>query len=194
MRQTLHKLQTTIDDEKSVGEMQGRACEIAAICRATFDVDAEDHISALLSSSADVAILVECSIVIHDYTPPSGTLPANLQKLLRRDCRLAHFLEPRLATLIRANRGGLDDAIASVWPSYRPRNHDQWQHLSDPNKRWVTSFTDQSGINVRVRFILICFLGTLDRWQATGPTSRPNTWSSNLPKNFWSGSYACCIA
>ena len=122
--------------------MQRRACEIAAICRATFDVDAEDHLYALLSSSADVAILVECSIVIHDYTPPPGTLPVYLQKLLRRDCRLAHFLEARLASLIRANRGGLDNAIASVWPSYRPGNRDQWQHLPDPNKRWVKSFTD----------------------------------------------------
>lgn len=142
MRQILYKLQTTIDNEKAIGELQRRACEIAAICRATFDVDAEKHLCALLSSTPDVAILVECSIVIHDYTPPSGTLPPNLQKLLRRDSRLAHFLESRLAILIRTNRGGLDTAIASVWPSYRPGDRDQWRHLPEPNARWVMSFTD----------------------------------------------------
>ncbi|KJA23151.1 hypothetical protein HYPSUDRAFT_138178 [Hypholoma sublateritium FD-334 SS-4] len=142
MRQILYKLQTIIDKEKTIGELQIRACEIAAICRATFDVDPGNHLSALLSSSSDVAILVECSIVIHDYTPPSSTLSLNLQKLLRRDCRLAHFLESRLATLIRTNRSGLDAAIASVWPTYQPGDRDQWRHLPEPNARWVMSFTN----------------------------------------------------
>ncbi|KJA23164.1 hypothetical protein HYPSUDRAFT_54564 [Hypholoma sublateritium FD-334 SS-4] len=142
MRQIVCKLQTVTDSEATIGEMQRRACEMAAICRASFDVGARDHLDALLSSAADAAILIECSIVIHDNTPhTTSDSPLGFQKLLHRDRRLAHFLELKLARQIHTNARGLDDAVASVWPSYRPGTGG-WQNLPGPNARWTTSFTD----------------------------------------------------
>jgi hypothetical protein len=86
MREILRKLQDIVDNEKSSSELQRRACEMAATCRATFNVDAGIHLRALLFSPEDVAILVECAIVIHDNTPPHlGDSFPDFQKLLRRD-------------------------------------------------------------------------------------------------------------
>ena len=83
MRQVLPKLQTITGNEGAVGELQQGVCEMDAICRVTYDVDAGDHCCALHSSSADIAILVECSIVIHDNKPrASGDAPSHLQRLL----------------------------------------------------------------------------------------------------------------
>ena len=142
MRQVLPKLQTITGNEDAVGELQQRACEMAAICRATYDVDAGDHRSALLSSSADIAVLVECGIVIHDNAPRDlKDSSSHLRRLLQRDSRLAHSLESMLARLIHDDNGGLDDAITSVWPAYRP-GAGGWQHLPKPNERWITSSTD----------------------------------------------------
>ncbi|KAF9472983.1 hypothetical protein BDN70DRAFT_997884 [Pholiota conissans] len=134
------KLQVT-DNDKARGELQRRACETAATCRATFDVDVGVHLDALLSSSEDVATLIECAIVIHDNTAPNlaDSYP-DFQLLLHRDRRLSHFLEPHLARRIHTYRSGLDTAITSVWNSYQPGNAG-WQRLSDPNSRWLASST-----------------------------------------------------
>ncbi|KAF9472985.1 hypothetical protein BDN70DRAFT_925404 [Pholiota conissans] len=134
------KLQVT-DNDEARGELQRRACETAATCRATFDVDVGVHLDALLSSSEDVATLIECAIVIHDNTAPNlaGSYP-DFQLLLHRDRRLSHFLEPHLARRIHTYGSGLDAAIASVWNSYQPGNVG-WRRLSGPNSRWVASST-----------------------------------------------------
>lgn len=142
MHQIMSKLQTVAGNEDAIGELQKRACEMAVICRATFDVDAGDHCYALLSSSADVAILVECSIVMHDNTPRAfGISSSDLQKLLHRDRRLAHSLESTLAGLIHNDDRGVHDAVTSVWPAYRP-GAEGWRHLPKPNERWMTSSTE----------------------------------------------------
>ena len=140
MREIVQKLQDTVDDDEA-SELQRRACDMAATCRATFDVDAGAHLDALLCSSADVAIAIECAIVIHDNTPPDlGHAFPDLQKLLDRDHRLSHFLESPLIKLIQEDQCGLDAAITSVWSVYRPGDG-RWQQLDGPNSRWLTSFT-----------------------------------------------------
>ncbi|KAF8962069.1 hypothetical protein BDZ97DRAFT_1759482 [Flammula alnicola] len=142
MHEIVDKLQDAVDDDE-LSELQRRACEMAATCRATFDVDAGTHLDALLSSefSADVAILIECAIMIHDNTPPHlGRTFPDFQKLLHRDRRLSHFLEPFLSKLIHADKCGLDIAITSVWSGYHPGDGG-WQQLPEPNSRWLTSFT-----------------------------------------------------
>jgi hypothetical protein len=140
MREIVLKLQDAIDDDQT-SELQRRACDIAVTCRATFDIEDGTHLDALLCSSADVAIAIECAIVIHDNTPPhlGHTFP-DFQKLLHRDHRLSHFLEAPLIELIQDDECGLDTAIASVWSSYRPGDRG-WQQLDGPNSRWLTSLT-----------------------------------------------------
>ncbi len=137
MREITHKLQDAVDDNES-SELQRRACEMAAICRATFDVDPGTHLNALLCSSDDVAILVECAIVIHDNTPPhlDDKFP-DFQRLLHRDRRLSHLLELPVIKLIDTDRCGLDTAIGSVWSGYQSGGG-RWQQ---PNSRWLMSHT-----------------------------------------------------
>ncbi|KAF8956269.1 hypothetical protein BDZ97DRAFT_1925661 [Flammula alnicola] len=140
MREIVHKLQGAVNDDEA-SELQRRACEMAATCRATFDVDTGTHLDALLHSSADVAVLVECAVMVHDNTPPhlSHAL-LDFQKLLHRDRRLFHLLESPVNKLIHADRRGLDTAITSVWSEYHPGDGG-WQRLYEPNSRWLTSFT-----------------------------------------------------
>jgi hypothetical protein len=140
MREIAQKLQDAVDDNES-SELQKRACEMAAICRATFDVDPGIHLDALLCSSADVAILVECAIVIHDNTPPHlGDKFPDFQRLLHRDRRLSHLLELPVIKLIDIDRCGLDTAIGSVWPGYQPGG-EGWKQWPEPNSRWLKSCT-----------------------------------------------------
>ena len=139
MREIVYNLQNTIDDD-DCKELQIRACEMAATCRATFDVDPGVHLDALLHSSTDVAILVECTIRIHDNTPPNlHDTSLDFQKLLHRDRRLSHLLELPVTQLIHAERSGLDNAIKSVWSEYCPG--EGWQQLSDHNLRGLKSIT-----------------------------------------------------
>ena len=140
MREIVLKLQDNMDDDQA-NELQRRACDMAATCRATFDVEDGTHLRALLFSSEDVAIAIECAIIIHDNTPPHlGHKFPDFQKLLHRDHRLSHFLEALLVELIQDDECGLDIAVASVWSSYRPGDIG-WQQLDGPNSRWLTSLT-----------------------------------------------------
>jgi hypothetical protein len=138
MHQLTRKIRDTEDEDK-VHEFQRRVSEIAATCRGTYDVD-PDHVPNLLGSPNDVAVLVECAIAIHDNIPSNLVdCPTNFKRLLDRDRRLSHSLEPSLRQRIREYRGGLDQAIASIWTHYRPGS--DWQALEPPNDRWLISMT-----------------------------------------------------
>jgi hypothetical protein len=140
MREIVQKLQDVVDDGEA-SELQRRACDMAATCRSTFDVDDGIHFDSLLCSSADVAIAIECAIIIHNNTPPHlGHTYPDFQKLLNRDRRLSHSLEPTLVKLIHDDQRGLDTAIAFVWSGYRPGTGG-WQQLDEPNSLWLTTFT-----------------------------------------------------
>ena len=128
-------------------------CEIAATCRGTYDVD---HFSSCLTSSEDVAILVECAICLLYRNFP--TLPAfqrlliDFTNLLDRDRRLSHALEPVLHQRIQDQREGLDLAVAAIWTGYHPGS--DWQQLNPPNDRWmVTTTSSESGqVSQQVQF------------------------------------------
>jgi hypothetical protein len=142
MREIIHKLQDVANDDNSITELRRRACETAAMCRATFDVDTWTHGRALLSFPDDVAIFIECAIVIHDNTPYYfGDTVSDFQRVLHCDRQLSHLFEPSLVQCILADRHGLDTAITSVWPRYRPGNAG-WQQLREPSSCWVTAVTD----------------------------------------------------
>lgn len=115
--------------EDFVRDFQVRVCEMAATCRSTYDVDST-HIVSLLNSHEDVSVFLECAVAIYDNTSPSHKSPNALSRLLHRDRRLAHYLEPFVVRLISNDRFGLDKAISSIWPAYRPGSswicEDRW--------------------------------------------------------------------
>jgi hypothetical protein len=142
-REILSRLQKAVGDDE-VDALQRRACEMAATCRSTFDVEPRD-LDALLCTPEDVAILIECTIVVHDNTPPHlGHAFLDFQKLLHRDKRLSHLVGSHVDTLVHTDRFGcgLDKAIKSIWSVYRPGNG--WRQLSEPNSRWLTTLTAPS--------------------------------------------------
>lgn len=133
----------TSSDE--VSKLRRHLCHTALTCLATYDVNSGPHLEALLQSSADVSILVKCSITLHDNTPFNlSKLDLDLQRHLSRNRRMLINIESHLITLILSTPSGLglDDAITVVWPTYRP-GVGAWQRYTDPCSRWVTKTTEQ---------------------------------------------------
>lgn len=46
---------------------------MALLCYSTFDVD-QMHVSVLLKTDEDVAVIIECSIITHDRCPSKPTI------------------------------------------------------------------------------------------------------------------------
>ncbi|KAH7922509.1 hypothetical protein BV22DRAFT_1131369 [Leucogyrophana mollusca] len=143
----LTELSRKLEDASGAGEsesdLRGIVRDMAATCRSTYDVE-PTHIEHLLHSSLDIQIFAQCAIIIHDNTPPRlDALPIASKLLLERDRRMAHVLESWLYSRIRACRQGLDEAVKSIWPDYRPGA--TWQREEDPNSRWLTSSTASEG-------------------------------------------------
>jgi hypothetical protein len=139
MRQLIRQLREN-EDEGRMSEIQQCLCEMAVTCRSTYDVDPV-YVTQLLMSTQDVAVLLECAIVVHDNQPPDlSKLPPSLKSLLERDRRLSHRLEPVLSERISSDRAGLDQALLSIWTAYRAGT--EWRHRASPNDRWVACTTE----------------------------------------------------
>lgn len=133
-RQLILQLQTCekVEDMK---DLQLRALLMAATCRATYDVDNSD-LCDILNSDEDIAILIECAIIVHDNTPATvDKLPLSTRILLDRDRRLSHTLEAHLRQLILRRMEGLNQSILGVWQGYKPES--PWECLPVPNDRWI---------------------------------------------------------
>ncbi|KAF8597301.1 hypothetical protein BDV93DRAFT_610484 [Ceratobasidium sp. AG-I] len=121
-------------------DYQYRVCEVAAICRSTFDVDPE-HLGNVLSSPEDFCNLVVCSVAVHDNQPARlSQARLALQNLICRDRRLAHYLVPVVLRQLRQNPRLLDGAIRQLWPSHRA-GLAKWVELPDSNSRWISTTT-----------------------------------------------------
>jgi hypothetical protein len=99
---------------------QFRVCEMASICRSTYDVDPR-HIPSLLSESDDFTTFVRCSIALYDNQP--GDLlsaPRRFQVLLFRDRRLSHKIAPTILQVLKFNKYLLCTPISEIWPHYKP--------------------------------------------------------------------------
>ncbi|KAF8439863.1 hypothetical protein L210DRAFT_3540646 [Boletus edulis BED1] len=122
-------------------ELRGLLRDTAAICRSTFDFD-PTTIRAVLCCAEDVEILLSSAIFIHDNTPGNvSSLSAHSRLLLDRDRRLSLTLESALNDIIRTPVGdqGIDRAIRSVWPLYRPGS--KWKPPHTPNSSWFSCAT-----------------------------------------------------
>ncbi|KZP04846.1 hypothetical protein FIBSPDRAFT_1054420 [Athelia psychrophila] len=131
------------EDEDELAGIERRMCEIAATCRSTYDVDPV-HLQNLLHSSDDHAILLECTVVIYDYTPsnPASWSP-DFKNLLARDQRLSHGLEETFLRQSQVSSDGLNRAIFALWSGYR-KGPDMWTCLPSPNDRWLQAKTAPS--------------------------------------------------
>jgi hypothetical protein len=131
------------EDVEQLNLLNLRLLEMALTCHGTFDVD-ESHIPALINSSEDIAIVIECCIIIHDRCPVIiQQLPQPLERLQRRYERLSHFLESPSRGQILQDRAGIDNTIRRVWSAYRPGC--PWTALDKPNERWLTTETSSKG-------------------------------------------------
>lgn len=130
--------------EEELTTLNLRALELALLCHATYHVG-QNHIPELLRSSEDVAVIIECCIVIRDRCPAeTGNLPGHLKSMLRRSENLAHTVEQELSLLILKDREGIDNTIRRVWAGYQSGS--TWSKLKEPNERWVTTkMSSESG-------------------------------------------------
>jgi hypothetical protein len=126
--------------ESQVLDFQRRVCEMAALCRSTFDVNPV-HLPKLLSDPENYAILVSCSVALYDNQPPDlGKSPCSLQASLCRDRRLAHKIVPLMLKQLDSKTKLLNGPVSDLWSSYRPCSSG-WVVLPTPNSRWVSTTT-----------------------------------------------------
>ncbi|OJA12487.1 hypothetical protein AZE42_08795 [Rhizopogon vesiculosus] len=129
------------NDETVSRELQGRVRYMAFTCRSTFDVDGDA--SLVLTSDEDMKVFAYCAVMICDNTPSTPRdLPQHAQLMLERDKRCCHALEAAVRQRAELHRGGIDDAVAKIWGSYRPGT--LWKALPASNSRWLVSHTAPS--------------------------------------------------
>ncbi|KAI4225246.1 MAG: hypothetical protein L6R40_008378, partial [Gallowayella cf. fulva] len=140
--QKLHEVQ----QEEELKILNARTLEMALTCHGTFDVDPH-HLPGILQSDEGIAIVTECSIIVHDRCPAvTDDLPTTIKTLLRRYRRLSHILEPFLRKRILNVRNGLDSTISRLWTGYVPGS--LWTALGIPSERWlVTETSGGSGLS-----------------------------------------------
>jgi hypothetical protein len=137
--QLLHE----VEDVEELKILNLRVLEMALTCHGTFNVD-KDHLYALLNSEEDVAVVTECSIIVHDRCPAvTERLPRAVKTILERHEKLCHLLEPILSEKILAERGGIDSTLRRVWAGYRPGR--PWATVESPSERWLTTETSTEG-------------------------------------------------
>jgi hypothetical protein len=139
----LGELSAKLEDAEVDSEVLGfqqRVCEMAAICRSTYDVSLM-HLAEVLSSTEDYSVLISCSVTLYDNQPPKPNKAApSLRKLLSRDRRLAHKVTPRIIERLIISPRILDLPVSLHWNDYHP-GIVGWGILRAPNARWVSTAT-----------------------------------------------------
>ncbi|CAK7226304.1 hypothetical protein SBRCBS47491_006184 [Sporothrix bragantina] len=124
---------STRDDERE--QFRGQALDVALICTSAFDVD-EAAFQDL--SRDDIAILLECSILVQEKKPtaidPSDTMRC---LMLARWRRIMYEHRERIQEVVTNNESPLNTAIARSWSTHTPGS--QWTALLAPNQHWLTS-------------------------------------------------------
>ncbi|KEP48081.1 putative kinase-(PK-like) protein [Rhizoctonia solani 123E] len=132
------KLQSAIEEEDVIG-YQRRLCEMAAICRATYDVGPR-HMEHLLASLDDFPPFIISSVCLYDNQPPDiEAAPTSLRVLMCRDHRFAHHAMPVILASLRRH-DMLSSPLSEIWPDYQPGSTG-WRIYSASNSRWVSTTT-----------------------------------------------------
>jgi hypothetical protein len=135
----IDSLNSTSDHSSASRNIEGRICELAVICRMTFDVD-PTHRQSLLSREGDLTILLRCQIAISDYGSSTDTDDTVTSSLFRKDRQLSRELLDDVVKIILRNPGELNAAIGMVWDSYRPCGN--WVQLKHSQSQWVHTCTE----------------------------------------------------
>jgi len=113
--------------------------EVGLTCHGTFDVDSQ-YLPPLLESERSLAILVECSIPIHNVSPAvTSGLPSGTKWLLDRFYALLHRTELIVLEHSIRDPGSLDEGLKSVWTTYRPGG--SWTCPITPVGEWLETTT-----------------------------------------------------
>lgn len=121
-------------------DYQERVCEVAAICRFTYDADPAE-LDLLLSRSDEFSTFIICAVHLHNNRPFNiGESSHNFQILFCRDRRMAHKAARIILSCLEANPQFLDQTILQLWPGYRP-GASGWKTSSAPNSLWVSTST-----------------------------------------------------
>lgn len=129
-------------DETESAYLTLRALDLGLICHSTFDIDPR-QLRPVLSSTDNVAILIEAMSVVNDHWPVSLTsFPMLTRELLRRFSRTSHMLESALKKQIITSPDGINLAVGRVWVDYEPVV--TWAGLEAPDDRWLVAYTAES--------------------------------------------------
>ena len=129
--------------EEELRILNARTLEMALTCHGTFDVDPH-HLPHILERDEDIAVVTECSIIVHDRCPVVvDNLPVSINPLLQRYRRLSCVLEPLLRKRILEVRDGLDVTIGRLWAGYVSGS--PWTALETPSERWLVTETSSKG-------------------------------------------------
>lgn len=143
------------NDITVIADYQNRVCEMAAICRSTFDVEPH-RIPSLLVNPVDHSMLVKCFIALYDNKPSSLEHSSkHIQALLNYDQRLSHKMLPYLLQELSLDSQIFCRAVSDLWSSYQSYPGG-WTELPAPNTRWISTITaSESQIPKRVHLNLL---------------------------------------
>lgn len=131
----IHRCKT----EATARQLTTKCLEMALTCHATFDVDSDD-IATILGEQSNVAIVIECAIMIHDRSPViMADLSSCLKVLHRRSLRVAHRIEPILRACLSLDARGIECTIRGIWSGYEGGG--AWTPLFSPCERWMATTT-----------------------------------------------------
>ncbi|TFK56543.1 hypothetical protein OE88DRAFT_1649890 [Heliocybe sulcata] len=143
MRKLQQAIEVTVDGDV-VRALQLRLCEVACVCRSTYDVG-RGNMPKVMTSNEDVSLLLECRIVIHDNLPSDiGKTPARFRNMLNSDTRLSLAAEPLLSEVVLQDFTGLHQAAKAFWPGYVPGT--PWKALPRTDTaHWFTTICGSEG-------------------------------------------------
>ncbi|KAF8729325.1 hypothetical protein RHS02_07821, partial [Rhizoctonia solani] len=142
MRKLQSKLREAVDNETI--NYQHRVCEMAAICRTTYDTE-PSYMGRLLSTHGDYTALIESSTALFDTKPPDfDNAPTALKTILCRDRRFAHKIAPFITASACQEADTISIPLCEIWGGYE-RGTVGWSKLEHPNCRWLTTLTAGHG-------------------------------------------------
>lgn len=160
--QLLHKIRSAVQrwienlvstlhaavDSEQVSKAQQRLLKTSALCKMTYDVDAE-HYPKVMDTTDDLKIWVLCSIRIREnYPGDDAILPADIGRLLLRDMKVSHSLYLHVRSMIIDDgNSGLDFAIAEVWLGFRSGST-SWDLLSP---QVIVGSAPKPGLHPKIR-------------------------------------------
>jgi hypothetical protein len=140
--QVVTRLLHDSSDEKETTYLTLRALDLGLICHCTFDIDSR-KLPLLLSSTENVAILIEAMATVHIHRPVSEEPLSMLRKeLLARFRRTSHMLEFHLKKRIIASAEGIDQGFKRLWDGYEAGT--PWVAVGSPDDRWLMTNTAAS--------------------------------------------------